>query len=110
MLLFQFVDLIELAVDRRAVALNYLRSGRFEPDDSEPADSDNEKMFESLVNRLRVIAIHGCHVKVQVAEELAGEAALHLHREKPWRRPEYSTYGGVVAWVTVVAKNIRNRK
>jgi len=81
-----------------------------EPDDSEPFDPDNEEMFESLVNRLRRIAIHCCHLNVQAAEELAGEASLRLHREKPWRRPEYSTYGGVIAWLTVVTKNIRNRK
>ncbi len=80
----------------------------YQPDDSDPFDPDNEQMLGCLVRRLRRVAISCCNNNVQVAEGVAQEALLRLHRKKPWLQPTRSSYGGVLAWVTVVTKNIRN--
>jgi RNA polymerase sigma factor (sigma-70 family) len=78
-------------------------------DDSDPFDPDDPEMLGRLLNRMRRLAVYWCHNDVEAAEELLQEASLRLHRVKPWKRKEYSTYGGVIAWVTVVIKNIRKK-
>jgi RNA polymerase sigma factor (sigma-70 family) len=80
----------------------------YEPEDSDPFNFDNEDMVGCLLSRLRRVAINLCP-NVQAAEELVGEAMVRLNREKPWLRPTCSTYGAVVAFATVVSKNIRNK-
>jgi len=81
-----------------------------QPDDSELFDPANEKMLGHMVIRLRRIAFSCCQNDFQAAEGVAQEAAVRLHKEKPWLRPACSTYGSVLAWLTVVTKNIRNKR
>jgi len=81
----------------------------YEPDDSDPFNFDDKEMLGCLLTRLRRVAINICHKDVQAAEELAGAAVVRPNREKPWLRPTCSTYGAVVAFGTVVSKNIRNK-
>lgn len=78
-------------------------------DDSRPFDPDDEEMNDRLLKQIRQFAIYWCHRDVEAAEVAVQEASLRFHRNEPWKRKEYSTYGGVVAWLTVVIKNIRNK-
>lgn len=79
-------------------------------DDSLPFDPDDEEMSGCLLNRLRRFAIYWCNNDVEAAKELVQEASRRLYQAQPWKRNEYSTYGSVVSWLTVVVKNIPKKE